>query len=377
MKKFLHGCLFALAIVLTSVIGYCGEVKPNRPELVLPARIYAVPGIETNVYFANIARTINPANFDFDVDSPKGRNDTARWRFTPTAQDIGSFSWTLTVRNDYGPTATAQAQLIVTPLDAAKNKSISWLHIGDSISASGAVSGRVRDWAQKFGPKIKCIGTYTRDGKPLPANVENRHEGRPGWTSGTFLGNRSPFFFEGKIDFRKYLAKENDGKAPDVVTIMLGANSVYGGNDTNRLDIAELAADDAMKLVAMIREVSSETIIGVTFCCPGTDDQDAFGSNYKCATTAWQYKQSRFELDKALIKRIAALKDSRVMIVGNSVNLDTKHNFPSVSEPVNAANAEKVSRASNGLHPRVDGSYQYGDFIYCWMKAVLSDAKTK
>ncbi|MDO5565726.1 MAG: PKD domain-containing protein, partial [Planctomycetia bacterium] len=209
MKKFSRGCLFALAIVLTSVAVYAQEVKPNRPELILPARIYAVPGIETNVYFANIARTINPANFDFDVDSPKGRNDAARWRFTPTAQDVGTFSWSLTVRNDDGPTAVASAELVVTPLDAAKDKSISWLHIGDSISASGAVSGRVREWAQKYGPKIKNIGTYTRDGKPLPAVVVNRHEGRPGWTSGTFLSNRSPFFFDGKIDFKKYLAKEN------------------------------------------------------------------------------------------------------------------------------------------------------------------------
>ena len=38
-----------------------------QKKLQLPKIIYAVPGIECNLYFENIFLTINPSNFAFEV----------------------------------------------------------------------------------------------------------------------------------------------------------------------------------------------------------------------------------------------------------------------------------------------------------------------
>ena len=70
--------------ICTKKCGNCaGIVKRENVSLLIPEKIYAVPGVETNVYFDNVVTVINPANYVFDVDCKKGRNDLKRWRFTP------------------------------------------------------------------------------------------------------------------------------------------------------------------------------------------------------------------------------------------------------------------------------------------------------
>ena len=59
---------------LFSALALCADSL----KLQLPEKIYAVPGIETNVYFDNIVLTPNSDFYVFDVDCRKGRNDQKR-----------------------------------------------------------------------------------------------------------------------------------------------------------------------------------------------------------------------------------------------------------------------------------------------------------
>lgn len=68
-----------LLLPATMVLGQCESCSPEKCEiqkslpgpirLLLPPRIYAVPGIEMNVYFDNICLVVNRANYVFDVSA--------------------------------------------------------------------------------------------------------------------------------------------------------------------------------------------------------------------------------------------------------------------------------------------------------------------
>ena len=75
VKNFLKRCLFYRISKLYGV------------DPVIPDEIYAVPGRECSVYFANMA----PSGFwgNVEVTTPIGRQDEKRWRFTPEKEDAG------------------------------------------------------------------------------------------------------------------------------------------------------------------------------------------------------------------------------------------------------------------------------------------------
>ena len=62
---------FLTAIFL---LGIHVSVIAENVRLLLPEVIYAVPGVEMNVYYNNIITVPNPANYVFSVDCAKGRN---------------------------------------------------------------------------------------------------------------------------------------------------------------------------------------------------------------------------------------------------------------------------------------------------------------
>lgn len=82
-----------------SVLSLCAA---ESLRLTLPEKIYAMPGVECNLYFDSVANVINPANYFFEVRAPKGRNDIKRWRFIPAEKDCGEFELQLNVYDDAG-----------------------------------------------------------------------------------------------------------------------------------------------------------------------------------------------------------------------------------------------------------------------------------
>ena len=117
----------------------------------IPEKIYAVPGVEMNVYFNNIVTVINPANYVFDVDCPKGRNDLKRWRFTPDDSDVGTYKWSIKVIGMQGVIAEAETELIVLPRNAGCGKSISMLMVGASQTVAGHYPDRIAELMQRPG----------------------------------------------------------------------------------------------------------------------------------------------------------------------------------------------------------------------------------
>ena len=68
MRKLSCQVLFAVTFLLAG-----SAAAGENVRLFVPEKIYAVPGVEMNVYFDNIVTVINSANYVFDVDCQKGR----------------------------------------------------------------------------------------------------------------------------------------------------------------------------------------------------------------------------------------------------------------------------------------------------------------
>ena len=364
------------------------QSRGENVRLLIPEKIYAVPGVEVNVYFSNVITVINPANYVFDVNCSKGRNDQKRWRFTPKKSDVGKYKWSIEVISMNGTVARAESELIVLPPDAGADRNITMMIVGASQTGAGVYPDRIAELMSRPGnPKFKTIGTKGRTGK---------HEGYGGWRWESFLtrwgysnskkmdgmhpdrpvGFNSPFLFpdkngKGVFDLQKYLDKNNGGKAPDFVSFQLGLNDFFGAQDHNIVQVTEKSLGNMEKLIAEFRKLKPAPEILIFQHIPGAN-QDAFGQNYSSNQTGWQYRKNLDFYNRALLKKG---KELNLTVVPIYMNIDTENNFPVKKQFINEGNPEKIFRASNGVHPAKAGYFQMGDTLYCYLKALLSKKK--
>lgn len=360
---------------------------PTGIRLIVPPLIYAVPGVECNLYFDNVCLVVNPKNYVFDVDALRGQQQSERWTFTPTEKDIGDIGLKLSVRDENNAViATASTLIRVIPADAGAGQPISLLCIGDSLTHAAVYPQSILQSCQTPGnPQLTLVGSHWPGAEPGPV----RHEGYGGWTAlrfathytetartGEYTKRGSPFLYAQptgtpKLDFTRYCADVNGGKYPERVTIFLGCNDVFSLQD----DSIEAGIDKIFtyydQLVDMIRTSSPTTRIGVILLVPPTATQDAFGYNYANGQTRWQYKRNQHRLVERMLEHYGKREAENIDLIPAHVNLDCQHNYPASQVPANARTTEVITRLNNSVHPNANGYHQIGDSVYCWLKASL------
>ena len=139
-------------------------------ELIVPPKIYATQGLESNIYFDNLVAG-QGSDYLFDVDSAIGVHQKERWTLSPTA----AANTPITVKahlKDGVQIASKQATLVATA--ASDNPSTkTMLIVGDSLIAAGVITQTLLDNAASNVTKINLIGTQ--------GTGSNKHEGRGGW----------------------------------------------------------------------------------------------------------------------------------------------------------------------------------------------------
>jgi len=371
-----------------------GQTMPDdQVNLHLPPVIYASPGVETNVYFDNVVRVINPDNYVFRVicSIPRDQKPSQykeRWAVTPTTAKASDHSFVLEVINQANVVIARQESILrIAPIAAGAGRSVSMLMIGDSLTHNSIYPQRVLDLCQgKSNPKITLIGSFRPGGVKL--SPEMRHEGYGGWTAKTFATSfrkvartghykqrGSPFIYKdkdgkGKLNFARYCDEFNQGKGPDVVTIFLGPNDIYRIKRDNVEPSVNAIIKHFETLVNMIHKLRKDTAIGMVLTLPSAQSQDAL--SHDGTASQWQYKVCQRLLVKKLTQRFGGLEKQNIYIIGANLNIDCAHNYPVSESNWSAHHDEKIIRQNNAVHPAKSGYMQIGDSIYSWLKVVMA-----
>ena len=380
VRRVIHTGVVSLLLGMS----LAASAQPASPlRLILPAEIQAVVGHEANLYFDNVVLALNSAACAFDVTCAKGTQQQERWTFVPQPGDVGTYDLKLDVRDAANKiVASATTKMRVIAAAAGADRAITALIVGDSLTHASVYPEELLTLCKAPGnPRLTLIGTHHLDGY----SPENKHEGYGGWTAERFAtffnpnakapGESSPFLFnvdgKPKLDFKRYLQATNNGLAPDFITILLGCNDTFRESD----DTIEAAIDTMFanldRLLQAFHSVRADTKIGLLLLPPPAASQDAFGANYGCGQTRWQYRRNQHRVVERMVATYGGHEKESIYLVPDYVNLDTVHNYPLATGPVNSRNPEKLTRQANGCHPSAEGYAQIADSIYCWLKGML------
>ena len=139
----------------------------QQKQMFLPEAIYAVPGLECNIYFKNIFLAANQNNFLYDVKCNYGKQELKRWTYMPSAQEVNkSFPLQITVFDQFGNTvAQGKTTVWVSDEKVALNREVSILMIGDSLTNATVYPKRLHELCGKSNaPKLKMVGSHSGSG---------------------------------------------------------------------------------------------------------------------------------------------------------------------------------------------------------------------
>ena len=144
------------------------EVADSTPPVdvslrcILPADIYAVPGVEMNVYFDNIILHPHSELLLWDVDCNIGAQQDERWSCVPTDAQVGDHELTIKVISpDMQILHQAQTTVHVIDPTAGSDRPLSMLCVGDSLTAASQYTARlVQLFADDAAVGVTLIGEY-------------------------------------------------------------------------------------------------------------------------------------------------------------------------------------------------------------------------
>jgi len=393
------------AVAQTLPVGHPANQKDGGRVRVLlsytfspPATLFAVAGVEANIYFDNVMLVLNPSNYAVDVRCELGKQLQERWTFTPTEKDVGEHRLALSVYDEQND-LVGHAETVVRVTSALRATRASTLLIGDSLTDTTYSHYPQRLLELDLGDEqseLTLIGS--RGLKDTPPDGPLKHEGYRGWTAQAFAtmngpdsrtavfnrpGTGSPFIYAEAgatpaLDFHRYCREFNGGVAPDAILICIGANDIFRSNDSSIDATIDTVLGHLDTLITEFRRVGPQTAIGIAAPPPSTRSQDGF-RNYAGARkqTRVQYRRNHHRLVERMIAHFGHRGAERVYFVPVFVNLDTQRGYAQRPEAASAHSGETIMRVGDGVHPTREGHFQIADSVYGWLKAVAPLAETQ
>ncbi|QDT89886.1 SGNH/GDSL hydrolase family protein [Gimesia algae] len=360
-------------LLLLSALPAAAAEKTNSLQLTLPSTLYAVPGVEMNIYYDNIVLTETPEKYRFEVSCKIGTAEQDHWTVTPTPSDVGQHPLSVKVTDANGTIlGTAKTILHVSAANSGSHRdTFRLLIIGDSLTHATTYSNEIARLLSTPGnPKWQMLGTH----KPKSAAAGVAHEGYGGWTwqrfvsqyepnpDGTHRKRSSPFVYLGKdgkpgLDFKRYFKEECNGNTPDAVVIMLGINDCFSAKqDAIDAKIDGMFAQ-ADILIKALQAAAPQAEVGICLTTPGNSRQEAFFANYKDKYSRWGWKNIQHRLVQRQIEKFTGREKQNLFIIPTELNLDIVNGYP----------------VNNGVHPNKVGYQQIGASIYSWLKHRLEE----
>lgn len=150
------------------------EASAYVPELVLPAKIYGMAGLQSHIYQEHVLPEPSDC-YLHTVRSSRGMHTNRGWEYAiPSEQAAGTIAinWTVSDKQTGGALNSASTSLVIADPSKAGNKKV--LVIGDSYINAGVITQRLLDISAADSLKLSMVGTR--------GSSNNKHEGRGGWT---------------------------------------------------------------------------------------------------------------------------------------------------------------------------------------------------
>ena len=313
------------AFIFLSFFGNTGFTQPLSydPDLWLPDTIHMALGNTIELYNDNIAYIkLNDTSLHFEWTHTTGSSDSSKFYWT--TDQLGDIK--LTIKCFYNHTIVDSASTIIKVVDKIKPGSKNLLAIGDSHTAGGfnyMFPQIVNDVNFSITPFGKVGSTY-------------KHEGHGGWKFSNFVQSASPFFIQGKIDFKKYI-EDNSFPNPDIIRISLGVNDCYGS-----YPLDEIIGYSQQLVDTLIRDFPNSLII---VALPPLSEVSGSGwiKNYGNLTNFEPYLLRMRQLWKILYSKYSYGKyNSNIQLSWDGLFIDRANGFP----------------VTNGLHPNASGYSQ-------------------
>ena len=218
--------------------------------------------------------------------------------------------------------------------------------------------------ASATGATFNLIGTKLE-------NDGVRHEGYAGRTINYFLGNTSPFFRGGELDFQQY-AIDQGVNTIHAFHLQLGANDIFQGIRQN-MTSTNISTINAFKLFVDVLLSAGK---GFPDCKVLIALQDLGGNSSVSPSSrpTSKYKLELHRLNMLLLKEFEGGRyHENVDINPTHLWIDRTYSYPHSEYPASLrANAtDTVLLQSDYIHQNIEGSRQYADAIFSKLKSVF------
>ncbi|MGI6562479.1 MAG: SGNH/GDSL hydrolase family protein [Clostridia bacterium] len=341
-----------------------------KKEITLPEKIYAVEGMELNIYLSNLFLP-RPDLFCIDVVSEQGVLMDKYWRYIPgketeTEVTVAGIDYDANILNG------KSCKVLSCNKSDMPQKKIKCLFIGDSLTQQGTYTQQFLNLCTATGLDMELIGTrgykYNRQGMK-----DNVHEGYGGWSLRThFEDQTSPFVFDGKFDFERYMVSNGFDK-PDFVFFFLGPNDIIRVmDDAQMIELAEYNCATYDKIIDNIHRYDKDIHIGICTMLPPSSSQDAFGCSYGPRFKRYRYIRNVHYYNLYMLHAFDGGKYDNVGIVPLHVMFDAENNVSYDYRKPNARSKEFLHVQNNAVHPIDDGYALVADGFYFYVRNMLS-----
>lgn len=351
------------------------EDRTKVPRINLPEVIHTVVGEELQLFHRSVIEAIDTAPYHTSITAPNlgdgigGITEAKNWTryisINPTTEGM----WTLTyeiIDADSNIIATKDVTINAQAATGLVPASSRVLCVGDSLTAGGT-------WPVELDRLLTGVGGtpagkgYTNISFLGTQGAGTLHEGRSGWSWGTFIGATSPFYNGGVLDINNYIVNTLGDTGVDQVYMLLTWN---GWSDALKRDAADWATEVADAKTLIDAFVADYPLVKITLAAPTLPDHrggvtDDYGDGNGTYGDWWQLRQGILGMHLAY----QAIVDdpaytARVDIVHVSSQHDIENNMPNATRDVNLRNATQETYGTNGLHPDTNGQLQIADAIY-------------
>lgn len=333
--------------------------------LTLPKAVYGITGEECRIFADNIFLLHDKNLVEIKIDCPVGSFDGKWWRYT--AEVPGVYNMRVDAFDRAGRcVGQAETQIVISDAANGNDENISMLMIGDSLFAGAqCANSLLKNMREHGNENFYLTGSHAGRGAALELG-KAAVEAYGGWRWSHFVekfedsdtyNSKSKFIRvmpdgSKELDFAGYLEKYHQGKAPDVIVILLGCN-----------DIAHASMDDydswladskryRKLLLDHIRANAPEAVIGLVTLPPANGRNKAYVDNYHGVVVHQQYRFNQLNYVRELMREYQ--DDPGYSVVPIFTSIDPLADYPE----------------DNAIHPNDRGYADFAKAIEAWLKAM-------